>query len=129
MDVGEQIMASAQDQHTTLEDRIAIAKLYDLGKFCFTAGTATAAFLFTAEKINEVAVWDWRLTSASVALLAATVLSVRMVIAGAPHIKMPLVPEKMALGPTGLVNLWFVLWAAGAVLGIWAVLPSPEVVP
>jgi hypothetical protein len=103
-------------------DRLTIAKLYDLGKFFFTVGTSTMAFLFTAEKINATSAWDAPLIRAFIALAIATALALGMVIAAAPDAKVGF--NKIKQWPTVSVVIWFAAWAYGTYSGIRAVLPS-----
>jgi hypothetical protein len=103
-------------------DRLTIAKLYDLGKFFFTVGTSTMAFLFTAEKINPVATWSNGLGWSFMVLVIASLFALAMVIAAAPHTKPGF--DKIKDWPTASVIAWFGAWVLGTALGVRAVLPS-----
>ena len=103
-------------------ERWVLVKLYDLGKFCFGVGTATIAFLFTAQKITPSATWEDALKWGFLFLVVAIALSIGMVIAAAPYLK-----DKLALTPTHMkiaaaVIAWFLLWGIGTGLGVYAVL-------
>jgi len=100
--------------------KIPVEKLYDLGKFFFTAGTATLAFLAAAEKINTPSEWHNALIIAAVLLACATVLAAAMVIGGCPYAKTTLEESGW---PTILAALWFALWVLGAGFGLYAVIP------
>ena len=97
-------------------------QLFELGKFFFTAGTATLAFLVAAEKVNAPSEWKDPLVLACYLLLAATILATAMVIKAAPH---SATREDVATWPTGTIVLWFGLWVAGSIVGLRAVLPTP----
>jgi hypothetical protein len=101
------------------QKKIPVEKLYDLGKFFFTAGTATLAFLAAAEKINTSSAWHSGLILAAVLLACATVLAAAMVIGGCPYAKTTF--EESAW-PTFLAVLWFALWVLGAGFGLYAVI-------
>jgi hypothetical protein len=105
-------------------ERWVLAKLYDLGKFCFGVGTATIAFLFTAQKMTPSGTWEPGLKHGFVLLVIALAVSIGMVIAAAPYLKdkvtRSLVSSQIVIA---LVVLgWFLLWGIGTWQGVSAVL-------
>ena len=105
---------------------IGFKQLLELGKFCFTAGTATLAFLAAAEKINAPSEWSSQLILASVLLGIATIIAAAMVVTAAPNA--PAV-DNASKWPTWSAIVWFLLWTAGAAIGLCAVLPTPGAAP
>jgi len=103
-------------------DRLVIAKLYDLGKFFFGVGTATIAFLFTAEKISPSGEWESGLKWGFGLLVLAIALSIGMVIAAAPYVKEKLILPATRWTLEGIVIAWFALWAIGTGLGVGTIL-------
>ena len=110
-----------------LKQGIELKNLVDLGKFCFTSGTATLAFLVAAEKINAPSDWGVLLIIACAVLAIATMLAAGMVIAGTPHdtSAIPRVTGTGSFFATWIVLAWFGLWVFGTALGLYAVVPNP----
>jgi hypothetical protein len=98
---------------------------YDLGKFFFSVSVGTIGALAAIDKLNQTTRIDASLLCALGILFASIIVSLLLAL-----------PKRRSIGGESDLHLeyrkciartitwswiWFILWLAGAILGIWAV--------